>query len=248
MMEAAQELFFQSKFAEVRARARAILLASPAAAARGRARRDTARTTATHRTPLTVTVPPSPPQALSGFEAALDDLEGEATHSRDASAPDWRGSCLSNMAACEHHLGHWEAAAGLYGRALAELWEAKRRRKPIERVEEVAKGVAATKGIANKAAAVTEKGATERRIDFISGRLRLVERRERPPMGKILDKDAREACFENRAPPQPQPPAVAPPRAAGPPIATRPAEEAPPPVAAEASADGGYEPYEGPIV
>ena len=120
------------------------------------------------------------------------------------------------MAACEHHLGHWEAAAGLYGRALAELWEAKRRRKLIERVEEVAKGVAATKGIANKAAAVTEKGATERRIDFISGRLRLVERRERPPMGKILDKDAREACFENRAPPQPpQPPAVAPPRAAG---------------------------------
>ena len=97
------------------------------------------------------------------------------------------------MAACEHHLGHWEAAAGLYGRALAELWEAKRRRKPIERVEEVAKGVAATKGIANKAAAVTEKGATERRIDFISGRLRLVERRERPPMGKILDKDARGA-------------------------------------------------------
>ena len=129
------------------------------------------------------------------------------------------------MAACEHHLGHWEAAAGLYGRALAELWEAKRRRKPIERVEEVARGVAATKGIANKAAAVTEKGATERRIDFISGRLRLVERRERPPMGKILDKDAREACFENRAPPQPQPPAAAPPRAAGPPIATRPAEE-----------------------
>ena len=152
------------------------------------------------------------------------------------------------MAACEHHLGHWEAAAGLYGRALAELWEAKRRRKPIERVEEVAKGVATTKGIANKVAAVTEKGATERRIDFISGRLRLVERRERPPMGKILDKDAREACFENRAPPQQQPPAVAPPRAAGPPIATRPAEEAPPPVAAEASADGGYEPYEGPIV
>ena len=151
------------------------------------------------------------------------------------------------MAACEHHLGHWEAAAALYGRALAELWEAARRRKPRERVEEVAKGVAATKGIANKAAAVTEKGATERRIDFISGRLRLVERRERPPMGKILDKDAREACFENRAPPQ-RPPAArrrARPRA---PIATRPAEEAPPPVAAEASADGGYEPYEGPIV
>ena len=50
--------------------------------------------------------------------------------------------------------------------------------------------MAATKGIANKAAALTEKGATERRIDFISGRLRLVERRG-ARRGKILDKDAR---------------------------------------------------------
>ena len=233
---AARELFFQSKFAEVRARGG--LQLRPRRRRVGARGGDCRAYHPTHRTPLVTAA--LPPQALSGFEAALDDLEAGDALAR-ASA-DWRGSCLSNMAASGTTWatgrrrpsaagagGGGGEAAGASRSSASRKWRRGWRRPRI----------------ADKAAAVTEKGATERRIDSFpdapSGRRRERRRWEDPRQGRargvLREPRAAAAAAAGRRAPRRRRPADA----------TRPAE-APAPSRRRRQPDGGYEPVRGPIV